>query len=88
MSAVADATLAVACSRGDELPTALDLRSTALHGIRHYKFALSDLEDAARIDPMKGAGWEERLTEMHRAVPVESRVKSRFSERLDKLSGH
>lgn len=41
MSAVADATLAIACSQSNELPSALDLRSTALHGIRHYKLALS-----------------------------------------------
>lgn len=41
MSAVADATLAIACSQKAELPAALDLRSTALHGIRHYKYALS-----------------------------------------------
>lgn len=103
MSAVADATLAIACSQKAELPAALDLRSTALHGIRHYKYALSgtflpsglpndarvltpllaDLEDAARLDSIKGRGWEERLAEMRRLVPAEARITSKFAVRLD-----
>lgn len=83
MSAVADATLAIACSQKAELPAALDLRSTALHGIRHYKYALADLEDAARLDPVKGLGWEDRLSEMRRLVPAANRITSRFATRLD-----
>ncbi|KAM0786963.1 hypothetical protein ACM66B_002382 [Microbotryomycetes sp. NB124-2] len=79
MNAVADATLAIACAQKAELPAALDLRSTALHGIRQYKFALSDLEDAALLDPSKCATWNERFLEMDRLVPDRERVHSRFN---------
>ncbi|KAK4052852.1 hypothetical protein OIV83_002140 [Microbotryomycetes sp. JL201] len=79
MNAVADATLAIACAQKAELPAALDLRSTALHGIRQYKFALSDLEDAALLDPSKCGTWNERFVEMDRLVPDRERIHSRFN---------
>lgn len=45
----------------------------------------TDLEDAARIDPVKGASraWQDRLAEMRRQVPADTRHKSRFSMLLD-----
>ena len=42
-----------------------------------------DLEDAARLDSIKGRGWEERLAEMRRLVAPNSRITSRFAVRLE-----
>lgn len=44
---------------------------------------MADLEDAARLDPVKGRGWEDRLAEMRRLVPVGTRITSRFAARLE-----
>ncbi|KAK4057355.1 hypothetical protein OIO90_001422 [Microbotryomycetes sp. JL221] len=84
MNAVADATLAIAYAQKAELQAALDLRSTALHGIRQYKLALSDLEDAAMVDLSKRKTWEDRFAEMYKLVPSNDRKTSEFRNEVMK----